>query len=72
MTSTEIKETMDSLLRGETFIHDDFYGGELLTFGYDAQKAQYYVQRIDTVVGSYNVTDYHSEAEILMKLKKLL
>jgi hypothetical protein len=71
MTSIEIKETMEALLRGETLIHDDFYGGELLTFGYDAQQAQYYVQRIDTVVGSYNVTDYCSEAEIMRKLKNV-
>ncbi len=55
---------------GKSLIEDDYYAGECLTFGYDAQKDEFYLQCIDTVVGSYNDTFYFNEEEFLKILQQ--
>lgn len=70
MTDQEAYILLEKIRKGDTHSEDDYFGGESLTFGFDIDKNQFYIQRIDTVVGSYNRIDYYTEEVFLEELKK--
>ena len=70
MTQHEIDDTLKLLQAGKTHYIDDYFGGEDLTFGYDEAQKQFFVHRIDTIVGSYNTKTYHTIEEITTILSK--
>jgi polyhydroxyalkanoate synthesis regulator protein len=70
MNKNEIDNTIQSILTGEKYHIDDYFGGEMITIGFDKQVGRFYVQRIDTVVGSYNDTNYCTQAEVEAILRR--
>jgi hypothetical protein len=70
MNKNEIDNTIQSMLAGEKHHIDDYFAGEMITIGFDKEVGKFYVQRIDTVVGSYNHTDYHTQAEVEAILRR--
>jgi hypothetical protein len=63
------QELLLEIRSGVAWIEDDYYAGESRTFGYDSQKGEFYLQCIDTVVGSYNDTYYFQEDEFVKILQ---
>ena len=71
MTNEDAKRVVAHLKKGIKYHEDDYWGGEFLTFGYDNDKHQLYIQRIDTIVGSYNKMEYYeSEMSFIEILKR--
>lgn len=70
MTHKEIDEILDELQAGKKHYIDDYFGGEDLTFGYDTTVGRFYIQRIDTIVGSYNTTTFCTIEEIAEILRR--
>ncbi len=70
MKDNDAKKIVEHLKKGIKYYEDDYWGGEWLAFGYDNTKKQFYIQRIDTIVGSYNKMEYHESEISLIEILK--
>jgi hypothetical protein len=66
----EAQALMEKIKRGEDVFVDDYFGGESITLGFDREKMLFYVRRFDTIVGSYNITEYYPENEFIGYVQK--
>ncbi len=65
LSRSEALLVLEEIQKGQTITYDDYFAGECVTLGYNQEKQEFYAQWIDTVVGSYNHTNYYSEADFL-------
>jgi|GEM_PF-6221502 hypothetical protein len=68
MNIEEARAVAQELRRGKTLSIDNFESCEHSVFGYHADSLQYYMERVDTLVGSYHKLDFYDGESAFLNL----
>jgi hypothetical protein len=59
MIPAEARMVAEGLRQGKIMHFDNHWECESVTFGYNAETRQFYMTRLDTLMGSYHKTDFY-------------
>ncbi|MFT5618357.1 MAG: hypothetical protein ACI85I_001590 [Arenicella sp.] len=70
MENHELSQLIASLKNGEIKQREDFIKSEIIYLNFDTKKGYFIRERMDTLVGSYHLTEEILEVELKEFLKK--